>query len=228
MVLEKFLERTDAKQKEEYQKIPLFQSARVKKLSKPHKKWFVKVFYHTRGHFDRLLWTRLVYAPSVKDKKQILQYLAEEAGLENLRSNKNLRSHELLFADFALRLGVRLTPEVTEREGFLPFVHNFTNGLVEWFREHDWESGLVGFSAYERLDNVDYEFMHETAKALGARGKALTFFDVHRQADHFEQTSGSLPRIWRKNPTKVRAAFKFIYSHQLTMWQSLSKETFAD
>src|SRR3989338_872980 len=226
MSLNDFLQEIDNKQVKAYREIPLFDNAKTSQWTKEQRKHFVKIFYHTRGHFDRLLWTRLIYAPNAEAKKRMLQYMAEEAGLPDLYGNQNLNSHEILFGRFAERLGVELTHELTEEEGYLPFAKEFNNGLVKWFREKDWESGVVGFSAYERLDNVDYGFMYDFARSLNIPEKALEFFIVHKQADHFDKTSNELPEIWKRDPTIVRDAFSFIYEHQQKMWKNLSDSVF--
>ncbi len=226
MSLDNFLQEMDDKQVKAYQEMPLFDTTQTSQWTDEQRKYFVKVFYHTRGHFDRLLWTRLVYAPSAEAKKQILHYMAEEAGLPDVHGGQNLTSHEILFGRFAESLGVELTPELTEDGYYLPFAREFNNGLVRWFRTHDWESGVVGFSAYERLDNVDYEFMYDLARSLTLPEKALEFFVVHKQADHFDKTSSELPQIWEKDPVKVRDAFCFIYEHQQKMWKNLSDSVF--
>ncbi len=219
MSLDNFLREMDERQSREYSQLLLFDTDDTAQWSDPKKQYFVRVFYHTRGHFDRLLWTRLVYAPTAKDKRRILDYMAEEAGLEG---RKNRPSHERLFAVFAESLGVDLTPEITEGEDYLPFARDFNNGLIQWFRKNDWESGEVGFAAYERLDNVDYEFMYKLAQSVRVPERAMVFFRVHKEARHFEKTSGNLPQVWRRNEDKVRNAFDFIYNHQLKMWKGLS------
>jgi len=226
MSLDEFLQEVNDLQVMVYKHIPLFDTAQTCQWTKEQRQHFVKVFYHTRGHFDRLLWTRLVHAPSAEAKKRLLQYMAEEAGLPDLYGDQNLNSHEILFSRFAESLGVELTPELTEEDGYLPFAREFNNGLVRWFRTHDWESGVVGFSAYERLDNVDYGFMYDLVGSLNVAERALEFFVVHKQADHFEKTSGELPEIWSRDPTTVREAFDFIYSHQQKMWRRLSETVF--
>lgn len=226
MTIDNFLQEIDAAQEDAYREIPLFNPEQVRRWTTDQRQYFVKVFYHTRGHFDRLLWTRFVYAPDAEAKKQILRYMAEEGGLSDLSASVSQSSHELLFARFAEELGAPLTSEVTEQEGYVPFARRFNQGLIKWFREHDWETGQVGFAAYERLDNVDYKYMYDVAIALGVSDAALEFFRVHREADHFEKSSTMLPGVWQRDPKKVQEAFSFIYTHQRTMWQGLSDAVF--
>ena len=219
MALDNFLREMDERQRSEYKQLSLFDTDQTGQWSDSEKQYFTRVFYHTRGHFDRLLWTRLVYAPTANDKRRILKYISEEAGLEGRR---NGTSHEKLFAVFAESLGVDVTPELTEEEDYLPFAREFNSGLIKWFRRNDWENGEVGFAAYERLDNVDYEFMEKVAKSMQVPEEGMTFFKVHKNAKHFEETSGKLPQIWQRDEQKVRDAFDFIYAHQRRMWKGLS------
>ncbi len=218
-----FLQEMDTRQRDAYAQLDIFRPETGGRFDLQQKQYFLKVFYHTRGHFDRLLWTRLVYAPGVKEKHQILQYLAEEAGLSDLETEKDQPAHEILFAAFAESVGVLLTPELTEQEAYLPFARRFNQGLVAWFREHDWQSGSIAFCAYERLDNLDYAFLYELARCFSVPETALQFFIVHQQADHFEKTSADLPKQWEQDPQRVREAFAFIYEHQRQMWQGLSE-----
>jgi len=222
LTLDSFLLEMDRKQAGRYSMIPIFDPDEVQRWSQPEKEYFAKVFYHTRGHFDRLLWMRLSHAPTAEDKKSILGYMAEEVGLESLDSDGNFRSHEELFEAFAESLGVELNAELTEERFYLPFARNFNQGLIDWFRRHDWEMQTIGFSAYERLDNVDYEFLYKIARTLGAEGDSLAYFEVHRGADHFEKTSKGLPDAWEKNPSGVKSAYDYVYSHQREMWQGLA------
>lgn len=223
--LQNFLDELDEKQKEEYSKLDLFNPEKTKDLTEEQKKYFVKIFYHTRAHFDRLLWMRLTHAPNLEEKKKILSYLAEEAGIPDIKGEKNLASHEILFERFAKSLGLVITSEITEEDGFLPFARDFSKELINWFMTNNWETQKSGFSAYERLDNIDYDFMLELAKNLGVNGKDLEFFEVHKNADHFDNVSFDLKEEFEKNPDNVKDAFNWIYSHQLKMWQNLSKES---
>jgi hypothetical protein len=101
MALNDFLLEIDSKQTNAYKKMPLFDVAQTRRWNIKTKRYFVKVFYHTRGHFDRLLWMRLVFALTVEGKRQILQYVAEEAGLRGSNGEENRKSHEQLFERFA-------------------------------------------------------------------------------------------------------------------------------
>lgn len=222
--LDGFLRNIDRKQNLAYSQIRLFDESEITKLTDPQKKWFVKVFYHTRGHFDRLLWTRLVNSTEKEDKIKILTYIAEEAGLED---GQNRSSHEKLFEKFANSLGVNLTPEVTEREGNLPFVQDFNFKLINWFKKSPRKMNEILFGAYEKRDNGDYEHALKTAKALGVSGEGLDFFEVHRNANHFEKTSGNLQEYWNDNPNIVKMGFQMIYANQLQMWQNLSDTVFS-
>lgn len=221
--LETFLKEIDERQKSAYGKIPLFDKAQTDTWTEKQKPWFVKVFYHTRGHFDRLLWTRLMNSKTEEDKQKILTYMAEEAGLED---GKSYLPHEQLFERFAKSMGVALTPEVTEREGFLPFVHDFNFNLISYFKTDDQSMGEILFMAYERLDNLDYESMYNVARALGVSGDALEFFEVHKDAKHFDKTSGNIQKLWNEDPEKVKRGFETIYANQLKMWQGLSDSVF--
>ena len=226
--LDAFIEKWDDIQRQRHREIPLFNPELTAQWTTTQKQYFVKTFYHTRGHFDRLLWTRLCYARTAEEKRTILGYIAEEVGLQGIDDTTTAHpvSHEQLFGVFAQSMGVSLTPELTERDYYLPFAKEFSDGLIAWFRTHDSDSGNIAFPAYERLDNIDYEELYKIALSIGVSGQALAYFEVHRYADHFEKTSGKLPEYWRKNQRKVEEAFAFIGDHQLKMWKGLSDAVF--
>ncbi|MCP3680443.1 MAG: hypothetical protein GY782_09440 [Gammaproteobacteria bacterium] len=50
----------------------------------------------------------------------------------------------------------------------------------------------------------------------------MTFFHLHKKADHFDQTFQPLLTIWEQHPEIVQQAFAFIQQHQLEMWQWLT------
>lgn len=221
--LESFLRDLDTQQSHAYSQIALFNKVETDTWTKGQRQWFVKVFYHTRGHFDRLLWTRLVSAETQEEKEEILTYMAEEAGLED---GKNWPSHEKLFEQFANSLGIELTPEVTEKEGYLPFIHDFNFNLISYFKAASRDMQEVLFMAYERLDNLDYESMYKVAKNLGVSGAGLTFFEVHKNSKHFIKTSENIEKLWDKDSDQLKKSFEMIYDNQLAMWKNLSDTVF--
>jgi glycerophosphoryl diester phosphodiesterase len=88
---------------------------------------------------------------------------------------------------------------------------------------HDNDERLALFSAYERLDNVDYKYLTRLASNIGTARARLLFFKVHERVEHFETTEEILLEIWQKFPEKVKKAFNFIAEHQLKMWDDLYK-----
>jgi len=219
MTLTDFLDDINTQQTLAYSELAIFNPEHTVDWDKHKRKYFVQVFYHTRGHFDRLLWMRLVHASNEGDKRKILEYMAEEAGLTE---NGNQDSHEVLFGRFAKSVGVDLTAEVTERIGYEPFARQFNRGLIDWFTTNDPESNEAAFAAYEKLDNVDYGFLYRLAESFDLPQQAMEYFEVHRDADHFEKTSGGLPEIWQRDQEIVTEAFNYVYKHQEEMWVSLN------
>ena len=204
----------------EMKKIPLFNTAKTQQWTQEQKSYFAKVFYHARGHFHDFLWYMGNIAPDKTSKNIILQNLSEEFGGSG-------RSHETLYFNFAKSLNLDLRDEFVKQTHYLNFVREFNYGHLQWLAEHDWDSCLSTFAAYEKLDNVDYQYLFLLAKNLGVEGDGLLFFAVHKQVQHFETTLEPLIRIWSSNRQKVEEAFDFISTHQLQMWQNLSQEIIA-
>lgn len=210
-----FLKERDRVYTQNVSKLWLFSDKAGLTFSELQKKRFAQVFYHIRGHFHDFLWYLLNFAPNAKTKKLILDNINEEAGEDRL-------SHEQLYGRFAAPLGVDIHDEFINKTHSLPFVTKFNHAHLQWLNQHDWPHRLSAYSAYERLDNIDYQSLLALAKRMGIPKEGLTFFEVHAKVTHFEPTLASICDIWRNDPTAVKKAFHFIYQTQLTVWTDLS------
>lgn len=200
----------------EIAQISLFNPELTQKWTIKQRQRFVKIFYHVRGHFHDFLWYMGNHAPDADTKKIVLSNIAEEFSINGL-------SHEQLYHDFANALNVPIE-EVIQKDCYLPFVREFNNNHMTWLVTHDWVGCFSAFSAYEKLDNVDYHYLYHLAESFDLARKALTFFSVHLHVEHFDVTLQKLIAMWDKNPTIVREAFDFIASNQLEMWKKLNNE----
>jgi pyrroloquinoline quinone (PQQ) biosynthesis protein C len=216
--LEEFVGNIDLIYTRKLKKIALFDTQKTKLLSPDQKKIFCKVFYHIRGHFHDFLWIMGNFLPNEELKQIVLSNIAEEFGVRC--------SHEQLYVRFAEALGIDMIEEIKEETHNLEFAKAFNRGHKEWLLNHDWEYKMCAFSAYERLDNVDYPHLLDFAKTFGLSDYDLSFFRVHTVVRHFESTEGQISKIWEKNKEKVIPAFYFIYNHQLLMWSALSDVIF--
>lgn len=221
MTLEEFLENWDAQNRAFHKQIPLFNPELSKNLSKEQQRYFARVFYHLRGHFHDFLWYMGNHAPDTESKKVILDNIAEEFG-------SNGRSHERLYLDFAACLGVDLTDEVIHQKTYLPFAREFNKKHLEWLASNDWQSQLATFTAYERLDNVDYNDLLDLVKSFDVTENGLLFFKAHSRVNHYEMARDGfqLRKLWSKNPQKIKEAYTFIRNHQNKMWKDLSDAVF--
>lgn len=215
--LNSFLENWDKTYKAELQKIDLFNVELTKKWSLQQKQLFIKIFYHIRGHFHDVLWYMGNHAPNAQAKQMILENISEEFAIHG-------RSHEQLYFDFADSVGVNLNEEISTEQHYLPFVSEFNKGHSQWLRDHGWDDNLTIFSAYERLDNIDYISLYNLAESFGLTKRDLVFFSVHKHVQHFDNTFDNLCNIWSKYPIKIKAGFDFIGNHQINMWKKLSNE----
>lgn len=211
--LNTFLVSADEVYKKKLLQIPLFADSIQFNLQQLQ--LFIRLFYHIRGHFHDFLWYLLNHAPNKKIKQIIIDNIAEEAGGDRL-------SHEQLYFVFGQEYQIDLTKESLEKTYYLPFIQSFNKAHLEWLIEHDWQHGLCAYSAYERLDNLDYQALYQLAKQQGTSEQGLTFFKVHKQVKHFEQTLDEVLELWLADPMVVKEAYKFIYKTQLLMWRQLS------
>ena len=213
--LESYLQSWDAAYNEESVKIPLFNPSNRTQLTSAQKQLFAKAFYHARGHFYRFLWMVGSFAETEDEKRVVIDNIMEEFGGRH-------RSHERLYFDFAESLGVDVVAEIQSETAYAPFLVAFNKAHIDWLLSHDWNHKWAAFSAYERLDNIDYENLYRIASAMNLGEKELRFFDVHRHVKHFDGASVSLLKMWEISPDSVKSGFEFIGQHQLKMWRNLS------
>jgi hypothetical protein len=218
-ILEGFLKSWEKQYNDKNKSIDLFDRKKTKNLTKEQKRFFANAFYHARGHFYRFLWYIGSYAQNEAEKQVVLDNIKEEFG-------GSLDSHEQLYIEFAKALGGDVNDEIITERTNLPFIKEFNKAHVDWLMTHDWDSKWAAFSAYERLDNVDYENLYLLAESFGLKGKPLVFFEVHREVEHYEHASHLLQKIWDNNPESVKAAFKFIGENQIHLWEELSDAVF--
>lgn len=217
--LQKFLEDWDRQYKTAQSKVALFDPSLTSKWTDAQKIYFAKVFYHVRGHFHDFLWYMGNHAPDSEAKKMIMSNIAEEFSYSGY-------SHEQLYLHFANSLGADVNDEYIHEDHYLPFVREFNKGHLTWLAKHEWPYRVAAFSAYERLDNIDYIKLLELAKSLGVSRKGLVFFNVHTIVEHFETTLDELINIWNNNKRIIEESFNFIFEHQITMWENLSNAIF--
>lgn len=197
-------------------RLELFNSALTSSWTYEQKEFFVRAFYHVRGHCNNFFWFVANHTNDIRVKNVILENTDEEYG-------KKLRSHEQLYLKFANQFGFDLKDEIVNETTNLPFIKEFNKGHIEWLVSHEPDNQFAAFSAYEKLDNPDYTYLYNLATTLSDDKSIFTFFDVHRYVEHFEATSQVLNEIWEKKPEIVEEAFKFIGNHQLKMWQQLGE-----
>jgi Iron-containing redox enzyme len=219
--MEPYLKEWEESYKKRAGKIALFTDA-SKNLDEGQKIKFIRLFYHARGHFYRFLWIMASYAPSMKYRSIILQNITDELG----GIDASHLSHEQLFFIFAEAFDKDIHQEVLHETMYLPFLKDFDQGHVEKLLNSDFDEKWAIFSAYELLDNTDYNNLYQLALNIGTQEEGLVFFDVHRTGNHFGETFVLLQEIWDKNPQIVKDSLDFIGNHQLAMWQGISDEVF--
>lgn len=164
---------------------PLFSKVRHVKWNLVTKQKFVKFFYHARGQFYHFLWYLGNYAEDYRIKKMVSFNIEEEFGYTK-------KSHEQLYMDFAESFGVDLSTEHIDLKYYRKDIQKFNKGHMRWLVNHDNDERLAAFSAYEKLDNIDYPHLRALADNIGTTGNGLLFFKVHEKLRHFESTAESL------------------------------------
>jgi hypothetical protein len=213
--LKLFIKSVDDTYQGELDKLTLFSAEAPFLASKPLQQKFIKLFYHIRGHFHEFLWYLLNHAPALHWKELILENILEESG-------RDLLSHEELYAQFAREFDVDIANEMLHQSHYALFIREFNSSHLKWLASHNWQHGFAAYSAYERLDNIDYQRLYNLAELMGTSEKGLTFFTVHKHVQHYETTQQDLHNIWQTDPNAVKSAYQFIYGSQLKVWQQLA------
>jgi len=204
----------------------LFQPELTEKWSLNQKKYFSRAFQHIRGHCAEFFWHVGSFTDYVEVKEVILKNIKEEFGYDDEESRYR-NSHSTLYNLFMSEFGCDIFDEIGNHSTYLDFAKKFNQDHLKWLASHDSDYKFAAFSAYEKLDNLDYERLYLLAKSLGVTEKKnLLFFDVHRYVEHFDKTSHTLQKIWNKNSEIVKDSFDFIGKHQLIMWRDLSNVIF--
>lgn len=218
---EQYLSKMDNDYRQQLMALDLFNPEKTAAWTPLQKTYFASVFYHIRGHFIDFMWYVSNFTTDKQIKKIILENIKEELGVDNKIS------HEKLYENFAIECGVNIKEELVHQKSYLPFAKEFNKGHLCWLTQHDTEEQFAAFSAYERLDNIDYSYLLKLVSTLGLSSKALTFFKVHVYVEHFDSTLEKLLPIWKISPQKVKESLNFIYSHQYKMWRELSDGVFS-
>ena len=214
--LDQFLVQWNKKYLDTVKDLPLFRSDITENWNQNQKKYFVKIFYHARGHFHNFLWYLGNHTNDKYVKDIILENISEELNSSSL-------SHEQMYEEFAKSLDVNLTDEYIESKNYIEEIRSFNKGHIKWLHENCPDTGFAAFSAYERLDNIDYINLLRLAESFGIKGKGLLFFKIHTRVEHFGTTYPKLHEIWKKNSKKVISSFDFICDHQIDLWNNLGK-----
>src|SRR5258708_5132895 len=104
--LDTFLQKWNEEYETKAKKITLFDKTLTSQWQDVQRKHFIKVFYHSRGHFSGFLFHLGNFAPNKILKNMILKNIEEEFSGDN-------PSHEQLYLDFASEEGVDLSNEYT-------------------------------------------------------------------------------------------------------------------
>ncbi len=190
--LEDFIGDWDAQNRAAHRKIALFDTRLTQKWTMSQQELFAKLFYHARGGFHHFMWIMGNKAPNYESKETIVDNFREEFG-------KHGPSHEQLYLDFANSLSV----EVGSADTYWPFLQAYDKGHWDFLKTKDWDTCINAFAAYERLDNIDYQDLEKLVISFGITGKALRFFEVHKNANHFEMVGKDLRKNWELSPYKV-------------------------
>ncbi|OGO92831.1 MAG: hypothetical protein A3F10_04480 [Coxiella sp. RIFCSPHIGHO2_12_FULL_42_15] len=213
--LNEFISEWEQKYRSEIDQVAVFDPEQTSNWSMEKKRYFAKIFYHIRGHFHDFLWFMGSHAPDAHTKQIVLNNIAEEFSMNGI-------SHEKLYHLFAQTLDTNMSDEIVDEHFYLPFVKKFNKNHMSWLTSHGWIECFSAFSAYEKLDNVDYFYLHRLAKSFDVNGRALTFFSIHLYVEHFDVTFQNLLDMWKKDAAGVEKAFIFISSNQLEMWKGLA------
>ncbi len=212
--LSAFLTDWDQKYVESINSIQLFTGQEL--LNEAQKIHFVKLVYHLYRHScQEIFWYLGNHAPNRQVKQTVLDNIAEEMGGDGC-------SHEQMYLDFAMDVGIDLKTEYFLNDSYPPFVSAYKRGWIELLQSTDSTGMACLLSACERLDNPDYMALTKVVNTFQLPKKSLTFFTVHSEAKHFELVEPVLLPLWQQDQNGVKEVFNFVFEYELKMRQQLS------
>src|SRR5262249_30085473 len=138
MTLEEYLVAWDEQYLIAVRSIPLFDRDVTERWTPEQREYFVKIFFHLRGHFGEVLWALGTASPDAEFKEIILENIRDEFGGKG-------RSHEQLFQELARSLGCDLSTEYVDNKYYLPFARVYNQSQLQAIANQDWNSSLIGF-----------------------------------------------------------------------------------
>ncbi|MGB4191802.1 MAG: iron-containing redox enzyme family protein [Rickettsiales bacterium] len=219
MKLDDFLKDWDKEYNKQVLAIPLFNSELTSQWNSKQKTMFAHVFYHARGHFHDFLWYVGSHADDKETKDIVLKNISEEF-------NGSAKSHEQLYIDFASSIGADTRNSLIDDSYYMPFAKEFNYNHMKWLHEHSNDHRFSALSAYEKLDNIDYNNLLNLVKSINVERKGQIFFKIHSIVEHFAPTYSKLNTIWETSEDTVKDSFNFIGDNQLKMWNNLSETIF--
>jgi Iron-containing redox enzyme len=213
--LQEFTNRATLDYQNKVKNLQLFQPEFAQNLTLEQKQKLILTFYHIRGHFYKFLWFMGSTAPNKEYKKVIMGNITEEFG--------SVKSHEQWFFEFAKEFGVDCNSEILHETHNHDWVKEYNNGHIEYILSNNWDKTWSLFSMYEMLDNTDYSNLYYLASNIGSTKKGLVFFEIHRNASHYDNCNDLLQKVWDKNPDDVVEACNFVLDYQCKMWERLGE-----
>jgi len=220
--LDNFIRNWDQQYKAAQSEIRILNPFLAGMLNKNRQGYFAKTFWHARGHFGDFLWLLASHAPDFESKKIILSNIEDELGANDPAND----AHEQLYIRFANAVGAEVRRSWVDDKYYLPEIRRYNKGHLDFLLNHNWNTSMAAFSAFELLDNHDYDALDKVAKSFGLDEKERQYFIVHKDSDHFGEVSQGLEQRWQNDHHQVLVAFQFIGSHQLKMWKDLSEAVF--
>jgi hypothetical protein len=215
-----FIHSKDSEYRDQIGSLALFQPQTTGLWSDEDKQRFASVFYHIRGYFIQFMWYVANFSSDDTVKSILMDNIKEELGVGGKKS------HEQLYSDFAVCCNVDIQDEIVNQTNYLPFAKAYNKDHMVWLKDHSSNARLAAFAAYERLDNIDYDYLYQLSDSLALSKEGSLFFKVHTLVEHYEPTEALLKEMWLENKHDVIDSFEFIYNHQLNMWRQLSDYIF--
>jgi pyrroloquinoline quinone (PQQ) biosynthesis protein C len=216
MTLEEYLAAWDEQYLIAVRSIPLFDRDVTQQWTLDQRQYFVKLFFHLRGHFGEVLWALGTATPDADFKEIILENIRDEFGGKG-------KSHEQLFQELASSLGCDLSTEYVDNKYYLPFARLYNQSQLQAIAAQDWNQSLIGFAAGEHLDSVDYAGLRGIFESFGLNSNQLAFFRAHTHSDHFSgAVIDKLRALWDRDMGTVQRAFDQVRQFQISMWREFS------
>jgi hypothetical protein len=143
--------------------------------------------------------------------------------LEELGGGRGSTTHGEMYRTFLDELGLLVeTGFVASRIEEPLFVRTFYDDFEAYCRNRSAVERKSILAIFELVDNADYASLYSGLVQYGFSEKSLSFFKIHAEASHWEDSRGEMEQYWSKEDRSlIIGAFEFLLQLQEGLYDGM-------